>query len=109
MYSEYNKRYFGGRLPKIPVKFCQNLDDDEYGYTQLSMNGNGWKVEHIYLNYNQMYGHWKWCRITLLHECAHTDLVVRGHWRASMNHGKMFYREIARLEKAGAYRRQQLL
>lgn len=86
-YRQYNKKYFGGSLPKASVRFADmtwlgvsHLGDDSIEICKATR---------------------KWPRVvrgTLLHEMAHMNLP------SNIMHGPKFEREMLRLAKAGAFK-----
>jgi hypothetical protein len=90
VYAEYNKKYFEGTLPKIPVGFKRIKDN---AYTLFIGNDPAAIVLNRYLLKSG-----RLARIVLLHEMAH---VKAG---ADAGEGPSFQKEIHRLYQKGAYK-----
>jgi hypothetical protein len=86
-YREYNRKYFGNKLPKAHVKFS--------GIEGLGVTHVEWKEIFI----SKQLKRWRAIALmTLLHEMVHLSLPPR------FNHGPRFNKEMLRLAKAGAFR-----
>jgi len=86
-YREYNKKYFGNRLPKSTQ--LRWADMSMMGYQlddEIVINRRDRKRDRV----------WKG---TLLHEMVHLSLP-----KTRFDHGKEFQKEMLRLAKLGAFR-----
>jgi len=94
-YQHYNRKFFGGILPKIRVQF-KKLPKRECG-RRITYKGNkGNPNTNIYINWELR----KWptiARSTLLHEMVHVLLPAR------YGHGPVFQRAMLHLAKQGAF------
>lgn len=91
-FALYNKRYFGGRLPSIPVGWEQLPDARglcRYEPLQIVLDENLKEYETVW-------------HMTLLHEMVH--LKQRDLCRIA-DHGHKFQREMKRLAALGAFNR----
>lgn len=89
-YREFNKKYFGNRLPKdMVVEFSQARK--WLGVTHYK------RGRPLYIQIN-----WKFrfslssCMLTLLHEMVHVELPY------NVNHGKKFHARMLKLARQGA-------
>jgi len=89
LFVDYNARYFGGRLPRYRVAFRWGIPGSEHG-------GEGYhdRKGRTILLCAGMRNRRDEVAATLLHEMA--------HFTAGGYHGGRFWREIVRLEQAGA-------
>lgn len=89
-YLRFNKKFFGGRLPKdLRVRF-KKMRKEDLGYTRYF----GRTPVVICINpgpYQLVMG-------TLLHEMCHVNLPTR------VQHGKEFQNEMLRIAKLGAFK-----
>ena len=91
LYARYNRLYFGGKLPKIGLKFGKVYPA---GLGETIFN-NG--PEMIVLDRSiRKFG--RITRIVLLHEMAHASLPV------DVLHGPKHQRALAKLFRQGAYK-----
>jgi predicted SprT family Zn-dependent metalloprotease len=102
LYDFWNRRYFQGRLPDIPVKW------DNKGYTNGRMKskmGSSWfdgetkRPVKITLNPKYRDARALWQQ-TLLHEMVHIQ-----QWRVPTKqaHGRKFHKRMKQLAAAGAF------
>jgi hypothetical protein len=101
LYRQYNKKYFGNKLPKILVAFATPKEFLKGGLGKKTLAVTLFKHEApvaIYIR-RELDKHWSYIKLDLLHEMAHVALP------ASVNHGPRFKAEMLRLEKAGAFRK----
>lgn len=93
LYREFNRKWFGNRLPKDMVVSYANLDPIGQGVTHY------FKGRPLYIELNHRL---RWSEsqtaLTLLHEMVHVSLPYR------FNHGPKFHKEMLRLAKAGAFK-----
>jgi len=92
LYAEYNKKYFGGQLPKIPVRWGK-VDEGhaaEFLHHPLEI------VVHPTI---KRCGLDKYSKILLLHEMAHVKLRDR----KIKDHGRVWVNEMKRLARIGAF------
>lgn len=99
LFSQWNRKYFEGRLPPTlvgiaPLLSIKNLEEGAYGYQGWLDNGSPYIVIdkgisefHVVLAYQ-----------TLLHEQIHLFLPP-----AKKGHGKFFKAEIRRIASLGAF------
>lgn len=91
LYDEYNTRYFGGKLPKVPVR---------WGRVQESSAAEFWpdSMEIVIHPMIRRCGLDKYARILLLHEMVHVKLRNK----RIADHGRLFHTEMKRLARIGA-------
>lgn len=101
LYRQYNKQYFGNKLPKIPVQFATPTEFIKGGLGKRTCAVTLFKHDtpHSIFIRRDPNKHWSYIKLDLLHEMAHVALP------ASVNHGPRFKAEMRRLEKAGAFRK----
>lgn len=93
LYSHYNRRYFGGHLPKKLLVRYKHLSSVYYaimGYDEK-------RPKFIYINTKLR----KWpeiVRMNLLHEMAHIATIDEEE-----RHGPRWHREMKRLAREGAF------
>jgi hypothetical protein len=88
-YKKYNRKYFGGKLPAIKIKFSKLAVNTlaEVWYEEREIYISNWiKTSDLLV------------RMNILHEMVHLSLPVGCH------HGPKFEKEMLRLAKAGAFR-----
>lgn len=93
LYAEYNKLYFGGELPVIPV--C-------WGRTSPGTAAEFWPGQDMRIVIHptiKRCGLDKYTKILLLHECAHVKLRNR----RIKDHGRVWQKEMQRLALIGAF------
>lgn len=95
-YKKYNRRYFGGKLPPVPlavfVRFSK-IGEDSLGHSIWSLDR--WQMIEISHDIQD------WDRVvrkTLLHEMVHLSLPMR------VEHGPKFQKAMLRLAKLGAFK-----
>lgn len=99
-FRRYNKKYFGGKLPRYNVHYSretQGVSGDED--TRRKVIRINWGLRDFEFE----------SRTALLHEMIHAKLEVDGaytsyHKRTGNWHGPKFEKEIKRLFKKGAYK-----
>lgn len=102
-YAEYNKKYFGNKLPKrIPIQFTHLASSDNYigeplGETTIEANE---KATIIELNKKLRWSHIL-VDMMLLHEMVHVENPGWAH--DSTNDEKKFLKRIRKNVRAGAY------
>lgn len=104
LYSDLDARFFGGRLPEIPVRWEEALDGLRApGAPELRFQGL-WGEDAgravILLN-ARLRGDDKALRRTLCHEMVHEAMAAAGKPRE--NHGPAFQAELKRLSDANAF------
>lgn len=98
LYTRYNKKFFGGLLPRVPVVVEHGkLEGEAWGLTEWDSEGQVQQVSISDLNWD-LDGRNSYLKTTILHELAHVKLGPRvGHdhpeWKA----------EALRLSKLGAF------
>lgn len=91
MYHEFNKKWFGNRLPKDMVVNFEKMDP--LGCTLFR------RGRPLYININ-----WKFrsnrssVAMTLLHEMVHVELPY------GINHGRQFHKRMMQLARKGAFK-----
>lgn len=92
-YAEYNKKYFSGQLPKIPVRWGRTGKDHaaEFWHDPIQI------VIHPTM---RRFGLGKYSSILLLHEMVHVKLRNI----KCTDHGKKFQDEMKRLADIGAFK-----
>lgn len=92
MYREFNRKYFGNKLPK---DFVVAFEDLEYhlGVTKFYRS----RPCYINLNLGLRYSN-SLTAMTLLHEMVHVELPYR------YNHGPRFHKRMLKLAKDGAFK-----
>jgi hypothetical protein len=98
-FLEYNKRYFGNKLPKeCIVKWAFQTKEwmGRQSWRKLKKGAPKTPIIQVSAKYrfNKSVAH-----LTLLHEMVHLALPKR------VNHGPRFHKEMLRLAKAGAFSR----
>lgn len=103
IYNEYNKRWFGGKLP-VAVKIYWGKDGECLGqveYEGVVRRTNAlqkYEKADIEIVLNKATRKFpRIFRTTILHECCHVKLLPNRH------HGDKFQQEIRRLVRIGAY------
>lgn len=89
-YRDYNRKYFGGKLPKH-VKIHLTWDHEHRGW----LEGKAPQFGVIHIN-PECGGHSGYARLTLLHEMVHLEQWPSGH------HGERFQERMRALAAAGA-------
>jgi hypothetical protein len=102
LYRQYNKKYFGNKLPKgTTVTFANPAHFVKTGLGKKTCAITFFLHEKppviVIKRFKQK--HWSYIKLDLLHEMAHVKLPI------NVNHGPRFKAEMARLEKAGAFRK----
>lgn len=105
VYDYYNRRYFDGLLPKIPVSWSEVIGQRPKRYYGVYCSNS---AEGKILLSSELKNHPKIWRMTLLHEMAHVKF--RGHpkeiYSISRNrHSKLWQKEMLRLAKEGAFKK----
>lgn len=99
VYDVANQRYWGGKLPKVSVRFVE-LSDDVLGRTigpSRSIDNPKEIVIQLNARYRRQNAIWIG---TLLHEMVHVEL-----WgRRITDHGYVFQRRMKELVNAGAFK-----
>ena len=112
-FREYNRKYFGGKLPRYTVRFKKNFPTGQSGETdeRRKIISIDWKLR----NYIDI------VRQTLLHEMVHAKLHLTGYydWKSDIEytlnllaknkltakyHDAGFEREMLRLAKKRAFK-----
>lgn len=93
MYDEYNRLYFGGKLPKIPVLWSRKHTKDCRGICVY--------IPELAIYLNPSLKGWErtWC-MTLLHEQVH---VEQRHDVRAKDHGRKFQNRMKALVRQGAF------
>jgi SprT-like family protein len=97
LYREYNRRYFGGRLPDALVAFVTPAEMKRSGLGKATCAVtclNKKRPPAIYISRNK-FKTWGYIRADLLHEMCHVS-------KPRANHGKVFQDEMLRIAKLGA-------
>lgn len=100
VYNGYNRRYFGGKLPKIPVcwgdprHFARKEGKGTLAVTNFFGNC---PVNIVFAPWLKKTRQWQLIKFTLLHEMAHVALP------AKVQHGEKFQNEMKRLARANAF------
>jgi len=99
-YDLFNKKYFGKKLPRIPVRFRKCITKHAMAESDFRIPSNEPVEIRIdpYLN-----KHSKSVIVCLLHEMCHVSTAVK--YKRRCGHGPKFQQEIERLYRAGAYTR----
>lgn len=92
LYAEYNSKYFGGELPKIPVRWGKVEEGHAAEFWPSTME----IVIHPTI---RRCGLDKYTKILLLHEMAHVKLRDR----RIKDHGRIWTNEMSRLANIGAF------
>jgi hypothetical protein len=93
LYRYYNRKYFGGKLPVVKVKFTDLIDK----YGAVGNTHYEARVPEMIL-IDKTLRRWNiTARLTLLHEMVHVKLPYK------IVHGKMFEKEMRRLARLGAF------
>jgi hypothetical protein len=87
-YQQYNRKYFGNKLPKV--------SEVDLHWGSIREMGYEWGGE-IVINRRYRYRDAVW-KLTLLHEMVHLSLPA-----VQDEHGKEFQKGMLRLAKAGAF------
>lgn len=93
VYDEYNRLYFGGKLPSVPVKWSRKHTKDCRGCCEYDP-----KLA-IYLNPRFRGWERSWC-FTLIHEMVH---VEQRHDVRAKDHGHKFQKRMKQLVNQGAF------
>jgi hypothetical protein len=98
LYDVYNKKYFGGKLPKTPVVWCSKRAKDKDGNES---RGVCQYVPELMIFLNPVFQGWEttWSGI-LIHEMVHVE--QRYQVRAK-DHGYNFKRRMRELAAQGAF------
>jgi hypothetical protein len=102
IYREYNRKYFGGRLPNVDINFISPGQMKKcFGLARATCAVTCFKKGTItpvaiYISKNK-YKIWRYVRADLLHELVHVD-------RPRADHGPVFENEMKRLAAAGAFK-----
>lgn len=99
VYDVANQRYWGGKLPKVNVRFV-DLGEAVMGRT-LAPRKNTGNPKHIVIQLSKRFRTQSVIWIgTLIHEMVHVEL-----WgRRVKDHGYVFQRRMKELVNAGAYK-----
>jgi len=92
MYHEFNKKYFGNRLPKDMVVKFKRMPAN-HGITMMFEK----RPLYVLLDFG-MRGLHRSAMLTLLHEMVHIE-------HPSFSHGPLFHKRMLQLAKVGAFRR----
>jgi hypothetical protein len=92
MYHDFNKKYFGNRLPKDMVVHFKRMRNN-HGVTMMFEN----RPLYILLDF-KMRGLYRQTALTLLHEMVHVEIP-------KTQHGPKFHKRMLQLAKAGAFKR----
>ena len=99
LYRQYNKKYFGGKLPAIRINFVSPADMKKSGLGRgtcaVTCFENGVAVA-VYISITR-YKTWRYIKSDILHELCHI-----AHPKAE--HGPVFENEMKRLASAGAFK-----
>ena len=99
LYREYNKKYFGGKLPNLRVNFITPGGMKKYfGVGRATCAITCFKKGiftpvSIYVSENR-FKSWRYVKGDLLHEMCHVS-------KPRANHGKVFQDEMKRLAEVG--------
>lgn len=97
LYRKYNRKYFDGKLPKLPILWPSKLRKTSLaGYTEYNLKTR--KPTHIALNPRFCGLRAIWI-LTLLHEMCHVKTGDLG----PDEHGPRWQREMHRLARKGAF------
>ena len=101
VYDVINQRYFGNQLPKVPVRFVNDMAEGVMGYYMYpgSKAERGNNPGEIRLS--SAFRKWSVIWIgTLIHEMVHVELRDR----RIRHHGYVFQRRMKELVNAGAFK-----
>jgi hypothetical protein len=84
-HRRYNMRWFGGRLPDVPIRISRRMKSRLGHYTAATPGGDPAEIA-ISLNHLKRHG-WEEVLHTLLHEMVHQWQDVQGH---TIDHGASF-------------------
>lgn len=90
-YRKYNRRYFGGRLPAVDIRFA-DIDDGCLGICIVFAGTHEIRIARPIRSWGKV------VKCTVLHEMCHVALPKR------VEHGPRFEREMQRLAAAGAFK-----
>lgn len=91
MYAEFNKKYFGNKLPKdMAVRF--EYLHGKWGRTRIYANSRPLFIEIS----RELCGSMCFAAMTLLHEMVHVKFP-------HLDHGPKFHKEMKRLARIGAF------
>lgn len=105
-YRRYNKRYFGGRLPAVSVRWSEKIQPAHrerarkaYGWFTATDEGGEILISSTLKPFFELW------RMTLLHEMCHVALREHPEEIAatSEKHSKPWFREMRRVAAAGAF------
>ena len=99
LYRQYNRKYFGGQLPNICVRFGNAQAMKQAGVPRgtlaATLLSNGKPYAIVIRDYANK--SWRYIKADLLHELVHV-----AHPRA--DHGPVFENEMKRLANLGAFK-----
>jgi len=101
LYREYNRKYFAGKLPGLPINFLTPGQMKKYfGVARATcaitcFKKGTYTPDSIYISMNQ-FKPWRYVRADLLHELCHVS-------KPRASHGKVFQDEMLRIAKLGAF------
>jgi hypothetical protein len=99
-FHRYNRLYFGGRLPRLRVRWTKNLERLQFGEFQggTIKAGRQRAFTGVISLADWMKPYWQVWQMTLLHEMVHAKL----HGTPG-EHTPAWQREMRRLARAGAF------
>jgi hypothetical protein len=98
LYKDYNRKYFGGKLPDCLVCFTtpQDLEKNGLGKATCAVTFlKGYGRPAIFISENKLKT-WRYIKSDLLHEMCHVS-------KPRADHGKVFQDEMLRIAKLGAF------
>ncbi len=98
LFREYNRRFFGGKLPDCIVCFATPRSFEKNGLGKATCAVTfmkGYDRPAIFISANKLKG-WRYIKSDLLHEMTHVS-------KPRAEHGKVFQDEMKRLANAGAF------
>jgi hypothetical protein len=101
LYNQYNKKFFGNKLPNITVGFASPGELLKQGLGKKTCAVTLFDKHQPIAIYVKRYKRkeWPYIKSDLLHEMAHVALPFR------VNHGPRFQAEMLRLAQAGAFKK----
>lgn len=99
LYREYNRKYFGNRLPDVFIDFTTPRDLAKNGLGKATCAVTflkGYSRPAIFISRNPLKT-WRYVKSDLLHEMCHVA-------RPRADHGQAFEEEMLRIAKMGAFK-----
>ena len=98
-FAYYNRKYFGGLLTPIAVKWSETLDPDVLG----TFEGDVIKLNAKFKSLGQIW------RLTLIHEMAHLKVQdhpdeIKAKSYNARTHSSVWQKEMKRLANSGAFK-----